>query len=223
MKVIYYPYDLHCVFFSEKINTIIIEKKELFEKFIFDLEQSLLKEDIFFYIEENEKELPIEKYALMVVSPLDLRYNKKEFQKILYNKLIEEIQVAGIQEQVVRNYEELYRQIECIANRTDFLIQMDENVDYGAIFKMLNIELEQPKGTFLQKLLDYIKIQMELLHKRIFFVINCAAYISNIWYEEIRKWCEYQGVIIIFVENQQSISHQEINEYILDQDLCEIH
>lgn len=223
MKLIYYPYDLKCDFFCEKFNRIIIEEKRIFEEFLVNAEKTINKEGEYFYLNDDGDEINFAKSTILISSPLDLRYLKKEFQKALYNKLVEEMQINEIQEKVADYYATLIEEIDLLKSKTQYSFDFNEDLDYNAIFKMLNIELSQPEGTFIEKLLDYLETEVELMGKSIFIVANCSAYIDEMWYDEIVKWSQYKNVITIFVENKQDSFDKNINEYILDKDMCEIH
>ena len=223
MKMLYYPYDFKCEFFYDKHNRITIENKEVFEQFVIDLEKTINKEEEIIFCEQDEKEIKLDKTTCFITSTLDLRYNKKEYQKFLFNKLIEELQLNDMEIKIADVYTKLLEQMDALKTKTTYNIDVDEELDYSAIFKMLNIELSQPQGNFVEKLLDYMKTQWELMNKNIFFVINCSAFIDGRWYNEIVKWCDYQNVFVIFVENRQVVKDKCINEYILDHDMCEIH
>lgn len=223
MKFIYYPYDLKCDFFHNQHNRINIENTEVFEQFIVDLEQGITHNSDLFYLEENNKEIHLEKVSLLINSPLDLKYNKKDFQKILYQQLAEELQVTDGYEKIFEYFGELIQEIDILRARTQYNIEFDEEIDFAALFKMLSVELEQPKGNFIEKLIEYISTQVELLNKKVVFIANCASFLKEEWYNHILKWSEYHNVIIIFVENRQYEFDKNINEYILDNDMCEIH
>ncbi|WP_027438112.1 type II-A CRISPR-associated protein Csn2 [Lachnospira multipara] len=223
MKLVYYLYDLQLEFNKNSINRLVIEEKEVFEQIVINIKKCISKEEKLFYVEEQGKELTVDKYGVLVVSPLDLQFDKKEYQKFLFNKLIEELQINELQEKIAQDYEDLIQLVEDLGNKSMFNIELEEELEYIDVFKFLRVELEQPKGNFLEKLLDYMKIEMELMNKKIFFVVNCAAYMENNWYNEIRNWCDYQEVIVVFIENQQTSIGYDLNEYILDRDLCIIH
>lgn len=223
MKLIYYPLDMKCDFFPDQLNRIVMEDKEVFGKFLFHLSSSIRKEDECFYLEEKDKVLQIDKTANLIASPFDLIYNKREYQKVLFNKMIEEIQVEGMQDSMALHLAGLLQNLEVLRNNLMYQIELDEEIDYSDIFKLFNVEIQHPKGTFVEKMLDFMGTALELLQRRIFFVANCDAYIESKWYEEIVKWASYQNVIVIFLENKQMDSEEKINEYILDRDLCVLH
>lgn len=223
MKFLYYPYDIKCNFLYGQHNRITIEDNVIFEQFIVDLNQSITNSSDLFYLEEDNKEIKLEKFSSLINSPLDLKYNKKDFQKFLYQELAEELQITDDKERIFDYLGKLIQEMDILRARTQYNIEFDEEIDYSSLFKMLNVQLEQPKGNFIEKLLDYISTQVELLNKKIFFIANCASFFNEEWYNHILKWSEYHNVIIVFIENRQSVFDENINEYILDKDMCEIH
>ncbi|MCR5736970.1 MAG: type II-A CRISPR-associated protein Csn2 [Eubacterium sp.] len=223
MIMIYYPYDWKCEFYSDKHNRVTIEDKDVFEKFLVDLDSCIQSGEESFYMEDDEKQIKIEKSVAVISSPLDLKFTKKDYQKVLFNKLIEELQVNGLDNQLAECYAGVVENIDSLSASVPYNIEFDEELDYSAIFKLLDIRIEQPKGNFSEKMLDFLDGAVKLLNKKVFFFVNCHSYIDKKWYDEIVKWGEYQNVIIVFVENKQIQNNKSINEYILDQDMCEIH
>lgn len=223
MKLIYHPYDLKCELFEEKINSIVIESSNIYEQFIIDLDNQINKLDHNFYFEKNDSEIQVNKNIVLITSPLDLIVNKKVFQKELIKRIIEEIHISSVSESLSKVYANLIEQLGIVLASSEFDIEFNEEITDESIFKMVDIEIKQPEGTFVEKLLDYIKIEQELLNKTIFIVANCSAFINDKIYEELLKISKYQGFCLVFVDNKQIIKCDNLNEYILDHDICEIH
>ncbi len=223
MIMMYYPYDWKCEFVTDKHNRITIESKEVFERFLVDLDLAVQKNEELFYMEENEQEIKVEKSVVLITSPLELKFSKKDYQKVLFSKLIEEMQVNELQDKLAEYYAGLIEEMDLLRTAVQYNIEFDGELDYSAIFKMLDIRIEQPQGSFTEKLLEFLSTEMQLLNKKVFFIANCDSYIEEKWYDEIAKWGEYQNAIIVFVENHQIDNRKDINEYILDKDMCEIH
>ena len=88
---------------------------------------------------------------------------------------------------------------------------------------MLGVQLKQPEGRFVERLIDYGTTVKQLLDKQVFVLANCAAYLTAEDYVYLQQWLQYEEVYVILLEQSQHPLHFPIHEVIIDTDLCEIY
>lgn len=88
---------------------------------------------------------------------------------------------------------------------------------------MLGVQLKQPEGRFVERLIDYGTTVKQLLDKQVFVLANCAAYLTAEDYVYLQQWLQYEEVYVILLEQSQHPLYFPIHEVIIDTDLCEIY
>ena len=90
------------------------------------------------------------------------------------------------------------------------------------LLKCFDIHLQEPTGTFVERMVGYISVLSKLLGKRIFIFVGCSGYIEDEAFECLKKHIGYEDVAVIYVESAQNLLKSVKNQYIMDCDLCEI-
>jgi len=223
MKLIYYELNFTADFDRGSIGGIILERPDVFECFLIALYRQLGKEQTSFSLLENDKEVDLIKSCDFVASPFDLTFNKKEVTRKLYAELEA---VAGEEELSVRLSEihgETLKALEQLQFAADYDLGYSMDFSVQDVFKSCGVHIEEPTGSFAEKLIEYVVVMNRLLKKIFFVVANCRAYLVEEDYRHIEKTAEYYNLCIVFVENTQLGLPKVKNEYIIDVDLCEIH
>ena len=102
---------------------------------------------------------------------------------------------------------------------------LDFEEDFGLInlLKSFNVHLKDPEGRFAEKFIEYSSNMHRLLGKEIFIFISCIKYMNSQDVKFLIQHALYKGMRILFVENMQIDLNSDTNEYIIDNDLCELH
>lgn len=209
---------------NDILNRIVIESQEELFKFAVSLKNQADKKGSDFTLLKKEKELEFSKIADIIVSPFDLKFEKAVFQKALYKDITENLSVNEKLENRINNlFSEIINILDDININSDFQLSYDECPDVYGWLKKTGVELKKPEGGFLEQFLDYAETVNKLLGKNIFFLVNMEAYLPNEQMQELEKWISYNGLIIVLISNYQKQLLIEVNDYILDVDLCEIH
>ena len=223
MRIVYnrlnVPFDLK----NTKLNFIAIENSRYFEDFVIAVYEQIKKknEKLGFYI--NDKAEALYKYADVICSPMDITYDKKEIQKKLIEMLTKEIQINEVEARFVKSHSDIVDAFETVQELSDFEIEFSDDFELNRIIKEYDIKLKEPEGCFVEKLLEYMGTVCKLLNKEVFVLINCSSYLNDEDYLHISKWAMYQGVHVLFVNNYQLKLNIDVNEYIIDVDLCLLH
>lgn len=220
MKIIFYDSGIQFEI-NEGINFLVIEAPEIFERSVVGLHSSFvgISEDV--VIDDGEK-VDLGKICDMIFTPFDLSFDKKDIQRKLYNTLsmIAETDFGGEYAEV---QSAVLRLIDSLVQSSDYDVKIGDFPDIKSYFKLFDISIRNPEGSFASKLIEYIVTVHELTGKRIFLLINCEAYIDDASYAHISKTARYYNLFIVFVARHQIDLIKGENIYIIDSDLCEIH
>lgn len=222
MKLLYPDYGFSFKIFEGDLTSIVLEGCDVFEKMILSISNQIMKkeEKLLFFIKEEKRD--IDKYFEIITSPLDITYNRRELQKKLYCQLVEDMRLSDELGRISDAYSIIASALDELRALSDFEIDFNSEQEYMDILKQFDVCLREPKGSFVERFVEYAEAVHKLTGKSIFVLANCDVYISDDEYEHLVKWAVYVGVSLVMLRNTQRPLHTEKNEYIIDSDLCEI-
>ena len=223
MKLIYSKIGLIINLEYNLLNNAVVEDNKLFEECVLDLVSDITGKNNFFILSDNEDVIEINKKLDIIISPLDLKYDKREINKQLYLYLKREMVENDLSQLINEKYSEIKAIIDQINYISDIPIKYNETIADEDLFKHFDILAQNPQGTFIEKLIEYIGVVRKLTKKNIFVLANCEAYICDDELEYLRKYSEYNEIFILFLTNKPINLKNKINTYIIDRDLCELH
>lgn len=220
MKLVYYDLNLKIKLSKDKLNFLIIENKREFDKFILALNSSLQRKDESVDLfKESEKE-NIYKIADLIKSPLDFTYEKKEVQKKLYSSLMEDLECSDISLELVETSSKLIKIVEKLEFKSDYPIDYIDLFSNDMFFKLFDIRLKQVEGTYLERLMEYTRNIHRLLGKNIFFLLSALSYLTEKDLEYLTEFANYEEIYFIFIQPYQEDLKTDVNQCIIDVDLC---
>ena len=223
MKLVYPKLNISIELKSNVINNIVIENNKFFEESIIELNDDILGKSDNFSLSDNLESVEIEKEIAMINSPLDFKFEKREVNKRFHAYLKKELDESELAEEINEKYYEIKEIIKRINILSEFAIEYDELIMYENIFKQFDIHIKNPKGSFVEKFIDYVNVIYKLTGKRVFVLANCEAYIDSNELEYLRKHFEYNEIYILMLSNKVVELNSNMNTCIIDVDLCEIH
>ncbi len=223
MRIVYNRINVCFDLRKDKLNFITVENARYFEDLVISIYEQIKKKSVKlgFYI--NDKEEALHKFADIICSPMDITYDKKELQKKLVEMLVKEIQINDIESELVELHSKFVDALEKVQEASEFDIDFSDDFELAHLVKEYDLHLKEPEGFFSERLLEYMGTVRNLLNKEVFVLINCSSYLEDEDYTHISKWANYQEVYILFVNNYQKKLNIEVNEYIIDRDLCLLH
>lgn len=97
-----------------------------------------------------------------------------------------------------------------------------DDIDFSNLLKSLKIRVEDNE-VFLEKILDLIKIYTLMFGYKLIVFINLKEFVSEEELSEIYKYCNYNKINIMLIENFQKNPLPNEKIIIIDDDLCEIY
>lgn len=223
MKISHPKFNTVLEFRRQEITSVVIEDKAFYEEFIVDIYKQINRIEESMFFSEEDKIKNMDKEFDFIASTFDLSYSDKKIQKNLIKLLSDEIYESDISLRLLEAYSAISSALEQLKLSCQYEIDYDNDLIITDIFKNFNVNIEQPSGRFVEKLLDYIPNMHDLTGKDIFVIANCDVFLENDDYVHIEKMVKYHNVAVIFVRNEQIELPIRQNEYIIDIDFCELH
>ena len=165
----------------------------------------------------------MDKYCDLLMSPADLHFHKKEIQKELIPEIIREIESSEKFEALLEQHGDFVRLMGQLCEQYKYPLECDFDFCIKEYLKQYKVTLADVEGSALEKLLEYIPVVQELTGKTVFFLHGYSDYLTEDDFRHLQKWVKYQEYYIVFLGSRQLSLKEDINEYIIDLDLCEIH
>lgn len=200
----------------------IIESPELFSRYVMELYAQVEGEEGSFALSENEKEIDISKYLEMIVNPISVNINDKKILNKLYSELLKIAFGEDMYQETLELQSKLQNYFLQLEQLCPYMLEDSAEVDMSAVFKAMGIKLESYANNFFENINQYIKVQAELMGKRIVVLVNVRSYISECQMRQLIETAQYNEINLLFVENSQKVFSGEIQRYIIDCDGCEI-
>lgn len=201
----------------------VIESPELFTKYIQELKQQINRMQGNFVLSEDEKELEIAKYAEIIIDPFAIDVNDRKIVSKLYSDLAKAAYEEDNYLQTMEIQSALQKYLCNLEQSSDYILEIDSEVDISALFKTLNIKFESFPENIFEQVNQYVKVMAELAGKRLVILVNFCSYFSVDQLDELIKNAAYHEIFILLIESQQKSYSHESNRYIIiDKDGCEI-
>ena len=183
-------------------------------------EQCLIGEGDFVLSDDN-RQLPMEKTAEIIINPFSIDFNSRKIQSKLYSELMEAEsgyveERAIIQTLIIDYLDKLTHDVpyEMITNELD--------LDSMKLFKMLDVRVEPQCDSLLEKLIEYTKIIARLLKKKLLIFVSVCNYLDADEIEALYKICSYHKMNMLFIECHERFLSFPVKTYIIDRDKCMI-
>lgn len=222
MKIAYYDYNIEVDFSYGEISNIVIENSMVLDAFVMALHNSLNKKEEKIHVLEDFEEVNFVENTDLIFSPLGLSYERRDVQKRLIQNILEEISESDISYKFSEICSDFLENIQQLEMDSEYEIDFDEDLDMQKLIKCFDIHLQEPSGSFVERLVEYISVMTKLMRKRIFILIGCSDYVDEVEYKLLEKHVAYEHVAVIKIEGRQNALKNLKNQYILDGDLCEI-
>ena len=207
---------------ESEISEWIIEAPELFSKYLETLLNQTKGFDGQFVLSNKNKELDISKNIEIILNPLTIDINDKKILGKIYGELhtlandetmyLKTREVMGILQQYFYELEQNYN--------TTLVIEGD--IELKELLKAMNVRIEEQSLDYFERFIQYIKLQAEVLKKKLIILVNIRSYLSHKQLEQLFQYTKYNEIPILMIESIQRDFTNETNKFIIDIDKCEI-
>lgn len=222
MKMIYYDYNIEMELNYGEITSIVIENPMLLDSFVVSLYNSLNKKEDKIHVLENFEKIDYIKMTDVIFSPVELTYDKRDVQKKLIQNILVEIDGSDLSYKFIEICSNFLENLDKIRMNSEYEIDFDENFEMRKLLQCFDIHLQEPEGNFVERFVEYISVMSKLVSKQIFILVGCSNYINEKDYELLEKHVAYESIAVLQIEGKENTLRNAKNQYIIDEDLCEI-
>lgn len=224
MKLVHPDLENQILFLENKVNVVTIENKQFFSSFIQELGRQCSGDEGNFVLVDTDVELDIAKSCVLIIDPFSIDINNKS----ILNKVLTQLKMLAVTEE---HYMEtnniksnIYAYLDSLLFDCDVPLIYQDDFDFSALFKMMNIRFENSGITLLENILDYLAVSIELLSIRCFFFVNLKQFLSYEELDRLYTFAHYAKIDMILFEGCfMGSKHSCETHYIIDNDLCEIY
>lgn len=206
------------------VYTLVFENKTYYREVVKELISQHKGLEGKFILSDKNKELQFEKQSVIITDLFNIETNSKkiltkvygEIQKDVLNRVIEYNEITSL----VREY------FEKIIFNSNLSLEQGEEIDLNSFLKLGEFKIKFERDNYLDRLVAYFKVLVELLGIRVIFLVGLHQILSN---EEVKLFYKevcLNKISIINIENTEVTNNalENIREivYIFDEENCEI-
>ena len=197
----------------------VIEKPSLMAEVVSEIFEQCQNGSGSYILSDDQKELPMERWAEIIVNPFLIDFNSRKIQNRLYNELID----AGegyvedksyIQSLIIGYLDKLIQEVPYQ------MITSNLEIELAKLLKMYEVRLEPQYSTLLEKLVEYSKVLTRLLEVHFLVLVNICSYLETDELKEFMQMCSYLKLHILLIESEEKRLPIPSRTYIIDRDLC---
>ncbi len=190
------------IFEDGKINSIEMENKKFFYRFVRDL-YSISNGDVleeFIFLDDNNKEISVFNKIKIFNNFFEFDFNSKKYNMEILKQLVSEINDEDKNE-ILNLQKKIYTKVNKQLNKYDIPLYISIDIDLEAILKELKITIKN-YDDILNNLFLLIDLENILRLSNILIFINLKQYLSTEELEEFYKYAIYNNVKLILVDSQ---------------------
>ena len=219
MKLVNARLGLELEFLENQVLNLTIESPERFSEVVYNLSKQVEGEEGEFILSNAEKELLLEKKAVVIANPLGVTCDEKRIVSQIYKNLSEKISSDYSEEYAVVN-QQILQFVEKIINYSEYNLTLDVDFQATGLVKYCNVHMDSCYDNFAEKFIDYLRAVKMICNVDIVFVLNLKQYFSIEELKEIYKHCFYTKLSLMNLEGIKTDPIGGDRYVILDKDLC---
>ena len=224
MKIINNNWQRQIVLEDNLIYTIVFENKKYYRENILELIRQHKGYEGRFILSNNNKELSFDKNSYFISDLFNIDINNKKIITKIYGELLKVVTDDIAEYNKITSYIREYFETLVFNNNLD--LEYNDEIEANSLLKLGDFKIQFEESDYLEKLIKFLKVLVELCNIKIIFVVGLCRVFSVEEVEKIFKEVCLNKINIINIESEyQNIKKSDCyNElvYIFDQDNCEI-
>lgn len=223
MKLVNSDFKYQITFPDKKASEWVLESPALFSKYLYELYGQTNGEEGNFVLSDETEEIDIAKYVELVMTPFEVDSNDRRILKKLYSDLstlaYESESFLATQDMLQKLQAYFYE----LEQKIGYPLEIDDEIDISAVWKAMNVRVEDYADNVLEKICQYIKIVTEVLHKKVFVFVNFRSYLTDEQLKQLIELAIYNEVKLLFIENCQRDFLEQCTYCVIDKDECQVY
>lgn len=213
--------ESNLVISDEYVQLLVVENADEFYSIVSELYNQFDGEDGGFVFKLNNDVISAEKYGVMICDPFHFDANDKKIVSLLYKALEKE----SLGEALPRYNEvisSIVKYLEEISYTVPFKLSYNEPQP-SDIMKACGLKIENTYNTFVEKIICFINVLIELKKCEFFVFVNLKSVLSDEKLLSLYKHCKNEKVGLLLIESSliRNLLHEE-KAVVITEDLCEI-
>lgn len=205
---------------GDQVSTLVIEQPRFFRELLWDIEEQLNGGKGRCALSQDNRILPLDRYAEMIDSFARFEVG----QKPLVNRLIGRLEARAMEEENYLRTGQLTGQLE------RYIMELGEDlpcgivcskINFGGILKAVGVNFAEDREGDLERLLDYMELTRELERQRLFILVNLRSYYSDAEVEAFFASALAHELPILPMDSVSRPRLANERRVTVDDDLCE--
>lgn len=222
MKMSHPEYTFQIEFKECVIQRIIIEAPQIFAAMVYDLKNQVDHHEGKWVLSDKNEILNIADECELIMDIFDLDINQKKILNTLYHDLEKEINDTELLLEWRKINTILMNLMEQTVDNLGYDITYKE-IDLKSVFKTADVHFRKNSEDYLQYLLEYMDLLVEVQHIKIFVLVNITSFLSC---EEVKYLYEqafYKKYHLLLLDSQDITIDDGVEEkIIIDKEYCVI-
>lgn len=222
MRLIHNQLGIQLEFKENIVNELIIESPIIMVDLIEEMRAQCLGDEGNWVLSDDETLLSIKKCVSLVLEPFSLECNSKRVLSKIYQNLEKEQNQTKNLLRADFN-EAFFRYVESICMKSDIPLTYCTEMDFSDILKLAKVQVDLQTGTFLERIMEHIRLEVELFGTKLFVFLHLKSYLNDNDIELLYQECFYKKVQLLLLESNDMKKMKNENICIIDKDCCLIY
>lgn len=219
MKLYNSKLGLEVDFDENQVINLTVESSDAFADFVYNLYKQVGGDEGDFVMAEAEKTLSMAKNACIVTNPLIVNCEDRRIMNQLYKNLSDHVAKEHFEKFAEVN-QHIIGFVDYVINTSEYNLVTDTDFVVANLLKYCNVHISTEYENFAEKFIDYLRAVKTICKLDVVFVINLKQYFNENYLFEIYKFCFYNKIFLVNVENIKSEAIEGDKYVIIDKDLC---
>ena len=219
MKLYNSKLGLEVDFDENQVINLTVESSDVFADFVYNLYKQVGGDEGDFVLAEAEKTLSMAKNACIVTNPLIVNCEDRRIMNQLYKNLSDHVAKEHFEKFAEVN-QHIIGFVDYVINTSEYNLVTDTDFVVANLLKYCNVHISTEYENFAEKFIDYLRAIKTICKLDVVFVINLKQYFNENYLFEIYKFCFYNKIFLVNVENIKSEAIEGDKYVIIDKDLC---
>jgi len=209
-------------FKENRVTEWVIESPSLMCGYVEELWKQADGKEGKFVLSENGKELDMGKAIEVFLTPFGVDVNDKK----CWSKVVAELKGKAFDETHYVQTQQLFSSIEQYFISLEMDSELDfcyEEIDFGQLLKASGMKLEGDEENLVNHLVQYMKIMVKLLRKKVMVFVNLSSFLEQKELELLFEQAFYLKLHVLLIESKEICLASEKKCFIIDKDKCEIY
>lgn len=219
MNLIYPKYELNISLNPDTPVVLAIENPSDYTNFLDSIIHQSYGETGDLRLLDRDDETKFSKEVCVILNPLVVDCNEKKILSKLYAQLADISDEQFTEEQGKINSQAVAF-IDQLMKEVPYHLEMSLNLSVPDLLKMYEVKLDYSGTTLLERIVDYIRVQHQILRTSIFVFIGLKEYLICEELHDLYTMCQYEQVSLVIIEGRSYNVLSEEKTIIIDHDRC---